>query len=160
VSGDRAFRPKPLPKASVEAPLQPHWRTLPKEDAERLHARSLAEHRRFARFGPRTRRRLWRLGAGTTVSFLLVGWLLVGVVHWVVPATGLLVGLLVACVRMPDSFLPALYGGAAFAMIAVGLHGLHSALDVMRFGFGACLFACMGVLVGHSEEFRRLDGED
>jgi hypothetical protein len=146
---------------SVEAPLERRWDVMGPEEAWRLHEKRLAEHRRFARWSPRTRRRLLRHGLGTAVAWTVAGTIALTDFRWIVPATGLLMGLAVALVRMPDLAVPVLYGAAGFAMLALALGREMGTLGgVWRFAFGSFFFVMLGVLVAKDEEFRRLDGED
>jgi hypothetical protein len=162
VSDPKKFTPKPLSAESVEAPRERRWDVMGEAEAKRLHAQRLAEHRRFAPWGPRTRKRLLRHGVTSVLVFVFVGWgLLLAFPHPLVPLVGLVVGVVVTFVRLPDMTYAPLYGAAGFLVIAVAAgDALRSVFGMIQLGFGTLLFAALGAVVASDEDLRRLDGED
>ena len=150
------FHPKPLPKASVEAPLEPRWKIMGDEEARRLHAVAQAEHRRWARFGPVSRKRLLVSVIGSSIGFAVLGWLFVSgntraLVYFGV--AGAFLGVINAIVR-PAEFLTGLFYALA-AFVAVLKMGGH----VIQAGLAAFCLGSIGIAVGTTESLKRIDGE-
>jgi hypothetical protein len=162
VNDPKKFTPKALRAESVEAPRERRWDVMGEAEAKRLHQQRLAEHRRFAAWGPRTKKRLIRHGVTSVLIFLFAGWgLLMAFPDPLVPVIGLVVGLVATYVRLPDLMYAPLYGAAGFGLIAICLRdSLQSAFGMIQLGFGTLLFASLGAVVGADEDLRRLDGED
>lgn len=152
------FRPKRLRAESVEAPLEPQWKVMGEEEAQRLHEKSLAQHRRLAPLGGRWRRRMVRYVVGTAVGFGLLGWFLIGS-DWATlrsyTITGIPLGALVALWRPLDFTAGSLY--ALAGMSASLFAGRTNLLMVMLAGL---VCGCIGIALGRVEEGKRLDLED
>ncbi len=150
------FQPKPLSKASVEAPLEARWKVMGDEEARRLHARALDEHRRWARFGPVSRRRFLVAVIGSAVGFAALGWLFISgntraLLYFGV--AGACLGVANVLVR-PAEFLTGLFYGLAglVAVLQMGGHILQGILAAFCLG-------TIGVAVGTTRSLKRLDGE-
>jgi hypothetical protein len=142
----------------VDVPVEAHWRSLPEDDAKRFHEKALAEHRKFAAFGPRRRRRLRRYVLYGAVGYALFAWLfLVRPPILAFAGLGAVAGAAVALLRTGDFTTGLVLGGAAFAAMTATQHP-----TVLQFLFtaSACLlFGAIGILVGRGEEMKRFDGE-
>lgn len=150
------FRPKPLPRASIEAPMEAHWRMMGAEEAKRLHAVAQAEHFRFNPLGPRLRKRFLSISIGTSVAFMVLGWLIVsGTTRVFLPfgGVGLALGAIVAIVRPYDYLAGALYALACLAAAFV----MHASLFATF--ASAVVFYMIGITTGRVEEGKALDGE-
>jgi hypothetical protein len=157
VTGDAPkFKPKPLSKASIEAPMEARWRVMGPDEARRLHAVAQSEHRRFNPFGPRLRKRFLTISIGTSVAFMVLGWLVVsGTSRVFLPfgGVGLALGAVVAIVRPYDYLAGALYALASLAAALV----MHVPLFVTFAAAG--VFYMIGITTGRVEEGKSLDGE-
>jgi hypothetical protein len=150
------FRPSKLPKASLEAPLEAHWKVMGAEDAKRLHARAQADHARWNPVSPRNRRRFLRVALGTSVAFALLGWFFVagGLRGFLAFAGfGFLLGAVVALVRPYDYLCGALYG-----LAAVGA-GVVCGARVFVLAPAAAIFYMVGIATGRVEDGKAFDGE-
>jgi hypothetical protein len=150
------WKPKPLSKASIEAPLEAHWRVMGVDEAKRLHAVAQAEHHRFNPFGPRLRKRFLTITIGTSVAYIVLGWLFVsGTSRVLLPfgGIGLALGAIVAITRPYDYLAGAFYG---LASMTAGFL-MHASL----FGTLAAsmVFYMIGITTGRVEEGKALDGE-
>ncbi len=150
------FHPKPLPKASVEAPLEARWKVMGDEEARRLHQVAQAEHRRWARFGPVSRKRFLVAVIGSSVGFAALGWLFIsGNVRSLLyfGVAGAVLGVVNAVVR-PAEFLTGLfYALAGFtAVVMMGGHVFQGVLAAFCLG-------TIGIAVGTTESLKRIDGE-
>ena len=156
MSDDRKFKPKPLSKASLEAPMEARWKVMGPEEAKRLHQLAQSEHHRFNPCGPRLRTRFLKVSIGTAVSFVLLGLLLISWSWRVIPTFGLagfLLGAVVAIFRPYDFLAGLLYGLAC--LIAGFWQGAHLVLLVPA----AFLVACLGIEMGRVEQGKVFDGE-
>ncbi len=156
MSDPSRFHPKPLPKASVEAPLEARWKVMGDEEARRLHERAQAEHRRWARFGPVSRKRFLVAVIGSSVGFALLGWLFISgntrsLLYFGV--AGAFLGVVNAVVR-PAEFLTGLFYALAglVAVLKMGGHILQGILAAFCLGV-------IGIAVGTTESLKRLDGD-
>ncbi len=150
------FKPKPLSKASIEAPMEPRWKVMGPDEERRLHALAQAEHHRFNPFGPRLRKRFLTISIGTSVAFMVLGWLVVsGTTRVFLPfgGVGLALGAIVAITRPYDYLAGALY---ALASVTAGFV-MHASLFVVF--ASAMIFYTIGITTGRVEEGKALDGE-
>ena len=150
------FRPKALSKASLEAPMEPRWKVMGPDEAKRLHAAALAQHHRFNPFGPRLRKRFATITIGTSVAFIVLGWLMVsGTMRVFLPfgGVGLALGAVVAILRPYDFLAGALYALAALVAALM----MHTPLLLAM--LAAMGFYCIGIMTGRVEEGKALDGE-
>ncbi len=150
------FQPKPLPKASVEAPLEARWKVMGDDEARRLHARAQDEHRRWARFGPVSRKRFLIAVIGSAVGFAVLGWLFISgntrtLLYF--GAAGAFLGVINVIVR-PAEFLTGLFYGLAglVAVLKMGGHFLQAILAAFCLG-------TIGIAVGTTRNLKNLDGE-
>ena len=151
------FKPKSLTRESVEAPMQPGWRVMGEDEERRLHENALAEHRRYATWNPRFRRRVVKYVVGTAIGFAIAGYLFVlghASTLLAFAAVGAVLGVIVAWWRPTDFTASMLY-------VAAGLVG--GALAHASFFFtvlGALWLGIVGIIVGRGEEMKRVDFED
>lgn len=150
------WKPRPLSKASIEAPLEPRWKVMGPDEEKRLHAVAQAEYHRLNPLGPRLRKRFLSITIGTSVAFMILGWLLVsGTTRVFLPFGGIGLGLgaVVAILRPYDFLAGALY---AFASVTAGFV-MHAHLFVTL--ASAMIFYTIGIMTGRVEEGKALDGE-
>ena len=150
------WKPKPLSKASIEAPLEARWKAMGPDEAKRLHAVAQAEHHRFNPFSPRLRKRFLTITIGTSVAYMILGWLVVsGTSRVFLPfgGIGLALGAIVAITRPYDYLAGALY---ALASVTAGVL-MHASLFVTF--ASAMVFYTIGITTGRVEEGKALDGE-
>ena len=158
----RVFEPRALSREALEVPVEARWRSLPPEAAKEFHEKALAQHRKFASFGPRMLRRMRRYGTYGAVGYAIFGSLLLfvplsGILLF--SALGLLAGLLVARFCTGDFTTGAILGGTMFVSMVLG----STYPTVAKIGMTACaslLFGSVGILLGREQEWKRLDGED
>jgi len=155
-SGESAkFKPARLSRASIEAPMEARWRVMGAQDAARFHRQALAEHARFSRTGPRSRRRFVTLSIGTMIASATLSFVLF-FTTWFVPVfavAGFVLGAVVAVVRPFDYLCGLLYGLAGLgASLSAHIHPLLALLT-------GAVFFCIGLVAGRFEEFKVIDGE-
>lgn len=151
------FKPKSLPRESVEAPMQPHWRVMGSEEEKRLHAQAVEEHRRFSPSSRRNRRRFLRYVVVSAIGFGVGGWAVAqdNLKSFLVFAgVGSLVGALFSWWRPIDFLAGLIY--AAFGLLGGLLVGAHLLIAVLA----SLWFGIIGIAVGRQVEMRRMDGED
>ena len=156
MSEPERFKPKPLDRESLDVPLDPRWKVMGPEEEARLHARAVADHRRFQPLNPRMRRRLIVYVLGTAVGFALLGWLFLSA-SWralaIFAGAGAALGAAVAWLRPSRFTTSGLYAVAGLVgSYVLGTHALLALLTGM-------LCASVGVLMGVLEELKRFDGE-
>jgi hypothetical protein len=152
------FEPKPLSPEAIDVPVAPNWRSASPEDAERFREEALAQRRRFAPFGPRTRRRLLLYVAYGAAGYAAFAWLfLVRPPVLVFAALGAVAGAAVALLRTADFTTGLLLGGTAFAAMSATRH--PTIVQFLLTASACLLFGCLGVLIGRGEEMKRFDGE-
>ena len=156
MSDGEKWKPKPLSKASIEAPMEARWKVMGAEEAKRLHRLAQSEHHRFNPFGPRLRSRFLKVTIGTAVAFVVLGLLFVSWTWRTIPMFGLAgfaLGAVVAIFRPYDFLAGLLYGLAC--LVAGILSGAHLVLLLPA----AFLFASIGIAMGRVEQGKVIDGE-
>jgi hypothetical protein len=158
------FKPKPLPRISVDVPMEARWKVMGPEDAKRLHERAQEQHERFRPMGARRRRRLVRYVLGTALGFAAIGFLFVAgdfTTIWVHFLVGMPLGAVVAWTYPGDFTTGALYAVAGFVATVLRrpMHG--SPVAAVLFGcLVALLMGCIGIALGGAEANKRMDLEE
>jgi len=156
VSDAKKFKPKALGRESVEAPMEPHWKVMGPKAEKELHAKAQAQHRRFQTFAPLSRRRLLLYVPGTAAGFAFLAWFFLRAslqTLAIFGAVGAVLGAAVAWFRPLDFTAGALYMLAG--LLGAFLLGTQILMSLL---FGM-LSACVGLVIGRAEEWKRYDGE-
>jgi uncharacterized membrane protein YjjP (DUF1212 family) len=159
------FNPKPLPRVSVEVPMEPRWKVMGAEDAKRLHERAQAQHERFRPMGARRRRRFVRYVLGTAIGFAAIGFLFVAGdfrTIWVHFLVGMPLGAIVAWTDPGDFATGALYAAAGFlaTVLRRPFHGWSELAALLMACLVALLMGCIGIALRRAEENKRMDLEE
>ncbi len=152
------FKPRKIPKVSLEAPLERRWDVMGDEEAKRLHARRQEQAVRFSWRGPRTKKRALRCFVLTPLGFMVFGWAFVGGnprTALAFLAAGVPLGALTFFLRPVDYLSGLVY--ALCGVLAAALAGRPNVLMLLMVGM---LCGCVGIAQGRVEMDRRMDMED